>query len=308
MIPPRGHSAVNLGACSVPKHLSADKLPPVDVIIPVYKERPNALAATLFACLGQSYPISRVFVVDDGSPDPVCLPDLGQFSSKVILMRLPENQGISAARNSGIARSKSPLLACINSEVLPQSEWLSTCADYLSKHKDVGVCYTQTVPDKPSRLLTRWRMRFQEPKWPETSGPALFAHGHAVLFRREALYSVGGYDVRYRLNHEDSDICMRMRKMGWETHFVAQSRCISIQRDSFRDLALKQLRDSGWSSPVENSYSGLCLHLTKWTLIRAGRNIVNGRLYFLPIDAALWASALSIAAARTVQARLWWKQ
>src|SRR5208283_4966184 len=120
MIPPPEHPEVELGTSPVPEWQGADNLPPVDIIIPVYKERPDALAATIFACLHQSYPVSRIFVVDDGSPEPVSLPDLGRFSSKVFLIRLAENQGISAARNSGIAHSNSPFLACVNSEVLPQ--------------------------------------------------------------------------------------------------------------------------------------------------------------------------------------------
>lgn len=302
------HSSEDLETRSVTRQPNAGILPRVDVVIPVYQEQPEALTTTLSACLGQSYPIEKVFVVDDGSPEPVCLPDLGHWSAKVILIRLSENKGISVARNTAIARSNTPLLACVNCEVVPQNDWLSTCVNYLLTHLGVGVCYTQTVPDGPHRLLTRWRMRFQEPKWPAESGPALFAHGHAVLFRREAIDSVGGYDVRYRRNHEDSDICERMRKLGWDTHYVAQSRCVSIQKDTLRSLALKQLRDSGWSSPFENSLVGLYLHLSKWTVIRAGRNVVKGRLYFLPIDLALWAQALTIATWRTFEARSWSKQ
>ena len=42
------------------------------------------------------------------------------------------------------------------------------------------------------RLLTRWRTRFQEPKFAEHTGPAAFAHGHAGFFRRAAVEAVGG--------------------------------------------------------------------------------------------------------------------
>jgi cellulose synthase/poly-beta-1,6-N-acetylglucosamine synthase-like glycosyltransferase len=280
---------------------SCDAQSAVDAVIPVYGERGEALSATLSACVKLTYPLSRIFVVDDGSPEPVSLPDWARSSPQISLIRLPENQGISAARNAAIALSNAVFLACINTEVLPESDWLDTCLAYISSHPNVGACYTRTVPERPNRLLTRWRVRFQEPNYPEQSGPTPFAHGHAVLFRKEAVDAVGGYDVRYRRHHEDSDICERMKKAGWESHFVADSRCVSIQQDSLKELAAKQLRDSGWYSPAESSLPRLYLHLSKWTCIRAGRNLLKGRLYFLPIDAAIWGYALGIATARTLR-------
>src|SRR5579864_1117984 len=145
---------------------SSSNIPPaVDVVIPVYGERPEALAATLSACVKQKYPIARIFVVDDGSPEPVSLPDWAQTCPQISLLRLPQNQGISGARNAAIARSDAPLLACINTEVLPDPDWLPTCVSYLSNHPGVCACYTRLIPQSPKRLLTRWRMRFLETKF-----------------------------------------------------------------------------------------------------------------------------------------------
>jgi GT2 family glycosyltransferase len=275
--------------------------PVVDVVIPVYGERSEALAATLSACAKQTYPIARIFVVDDGSPEPVSPPGWAHSSTQVFLLRLSQNRGISAARNAGISRSQASLLACINTEVLPEPDWLASCANYLLMHPGVGACYTRLVSATPNRILTRWRMRFLEAKFAEQSGLSEFAPGHAVLFRKEALDAVGGYDVRYRLHHEDSDICQRMRKSGWETHYVAGSRCVSVQKDTLKQLAAKELRESYWYSPAESSLLRLYVYLSKWTIIRASRNLVKGRIYFLPVDAAIWASALWTATFRTLR-------
>ena len=106
----------------------------VDIVIAVHNERPEALEATLSACLKQTYPISKIFVVDDGSLEPVSLPQSAQSLAQICLLRLPQNVGISAARNAAIVRSNASLLACINTEVLPDPEWLATCESYLSDH------------------------------------------------------------------------------------------------------------------------------------------------------------------------------
>jgi cellulose synthase/poly-beta-1,6-N-acetylglucosamine synthase-like glycosyltransferase len=287
---------------SLPPNQKRDDLLPVDIVIPVYNERPEACAGTLAACMRQTYPVSKIFVVDDGSQQPVTLPDWARSSPCISLVRLAKNQGISAARNAAIACSKTSLLACINAEVLPNPDWLASCEKYLSEHPAVGACYTRIDPERPNRILTRWRVRFHEVKFGERSGPSSFAPGHAVLFRREAVDAVHGYDIRYRRNYEDSDICKRMWQLGWETHYVANSRCISRQEDSLKNLAAKQLlRDSGWSSLSEGSPIRLCFSLCKWTLVRTCRNISKGRLFFIAVDAAIWARAVWIAAAHALR-------
>jgi GT2 family glycosyltransferase len=265
------------------------KLTSVDVIIPVYNESQEALSETLRATLAQTHPIERIFVVDDGSIEPVFLPDWTTSFPQIVLLRLTPNQGIAAARNAAISHSKAPLLACINVEVLLDPDWLATCGDYLSQHPYVCACYTRIVPEFPDRLLTRWRVRFHELKFGEVSGASVFAPGHAVLFRRTAVDAVGGYDIRYRRNYEDSDICERMHKLGWETHYVAKSRCVSMQSDSLKGLATKQLlRDSCWSRLDEGSLIRLYFLLTKWTMVRMGRNLITGRLSLVAVDFGIW--------------------
>lgn len=104
------------------------------------------------------------------------------------LIHSVENVGKSAARNAGIALSKAPLIANANCDVMPAPDWTITCARYLAAHPNVGACYTRIVPRFPRRLLSRWRMRFQEGKFGAMQ--TRFAPGHAVMMRREAVEAV----------------------------------------------------------------------------------------------------------------------
>ena len=273
----------------------------VDAVIPVYRERKEALKETLEACAKQSYPISHIFVVDDGSPEGVSLPNGIARLSPIRLIRMQRNQGISAARNAGIAESNAALVACINTQIMPAADWLETCVQYMANRPKVGACYTRMVPCRPDRILTQWRMRFLEARFGDKSSISPFAPGHAVLFRRKALDAVGGYDVQFRLHHEDSDICRRMWQHSWETHYVADSRCVSTQEDTFFQLTKKELRESYWYSPSESSLVHLYFYLSKWTLIRAGRNLVKGRLHLLPVDIGIWGYGLWIATYQEVK-------
>jgi cellulose synthase/poly-beta-1,6-N-acetylglucosamine synthase-like glycosyltransferase len=275
----------------------------VDVVLPVFNERPEAIEATLDACLGQTHPVSQIFVIDDGSAVPAAIPKRIEPSGKVSLTRLPKNQRNAAARNVGLAKCTSPFIACVNCEVLPAEDWLATCVGYLSERPEVGVCYTRTVPDHPERLLSRWRMRFQENSFGPLTGSAHFATGHAVLFRREAIERVGRYNIRLGNVSEDSDICERIRAAGWDTHFIAQSQCVSIQNNTVTEFAKKELSRNAWESPKDYPLSRFISQRSKMLVIRMGRNLFKGRLKFLPVDVAVWAVTIKLAISKTLAAR-----
>jgi cellulose synthase/poly-beta-1,6-N-acetylglucosamine synthase-like glycosyltransferase len=276
---------------------------PVDVIMPVFNERQEAIEATLDACLNQTYPISHIYMIDDGSQIPAAIPQRIAPMGKVSLARLPRNLRNAAARNAGLEKCASPFVACINCEVLPAEDWLTTCVNYLSEHSDVGVCFTRTIPHHPNRILSRWRMRFQETKFGDVTGPSHFAPGHAVLFRREAVEKVGRYNTSLGNVSEDSDICERIRASGWDTHFLAQSHCVSIQNDTVTEFAKKELSRNDWESPEDYPLSRLILQRSKWTLVRMGRNLLKARLLFLPVDVAVWTMTVKIAISKTLAAR-----
>ncbi|HUB58984.1 MAG TPA: glycosyltransferase family 2 protein [Candidatus Micrarchaeia archaeon] len=278
------------------------KSPCVDVIIPVYCEEPEALRATLEALLAQDHPPSKIYLIDDCSPVPARVPENLLAGGKVCLFRLEKNGGPSAARNFGIAKSTAPFVACVDSEILPAKNWIAACCRHFAAHPEAGVAYTRLVPHHPERLLTRWRMRFQEPKFPAKSGQVPFAPGHALMFRREAIERVAGFDARRRCA-EDSDVCFRIASAGWETHFVADSECISIQVDVVSLLASKELTRSAWESPEDYPLSRFILQRTKWNLVRMGMNLAKLRLTLVPVDIAVWAASIHMAISRTLRSR-----
>ena len=64
-----------------------------DIVIPVYSERPEALAATLSACLSQTHGVTSVIVVDDGSPQPIFLPSWYKIARKLGYYASPKTWG-----------------------------------------------------------------------------------------------------------------------------------------------------------------------------------------------------------------------
>ena len=101
---------------------------PVTVVIPYY-EAPEALALTLAALEGQTYPrdLFEVIVVDDGSRIPLSSPEGTDLDVKVIRQ---ERQGFGAsrARNRGARAASSDVLVFLDCDMMPEAGWLAAHA------------------------------------------------------------------------------------------------------------------------------------------------------------------------------------
>ena len=279
--------------------------PIIDVIVPCYAERPAALQVTIAACLRQSLPPRAIYIVDDGSPEPIVLPDVYANDSRVHLLHQPSNQGISAARNAAAARSDAQYLFFLNCEILPDKLWLERVAAALEADASIGAACGRLRPRGRRTLLTAWRMRVQEnhEERARHSGPIRFATGHAVMVRRNAFESIGGYNERYRRTHEDADLCNRLKEQGFLTYFVANAGSQSVQIDTLRLFAQKSLRKSGWTfdgnlkddAVLQPLVPGQALKTETRTLMqRLKRNLGRGRLHFILIDFLVWFTSLRL--------------
>ena len=87
--------------------------PLVSVIIPCYKQA-EYLPAAVDSALAQTYAPVEVIVVNDGSPDDTEKVALG-YGSRIVYIHRP-NGGLSAARNTAIARARGKYLKFLDSD------------------------------------------------------------------------------------------------------------------------------------------------------------------------------------------------
>src|SRR5271166_2161454 len=105
----------------IARELTADAAPimrlPVCVIVPAYN-RAHLLERALKGVWSQRpFLPEQVLVVDDGSDDDTCAM-AARLGAEVI--RHPRNRGLSAARNTGLAATRCPWVALLDSD----DEWL----------------------------------------------------------------------------------------------------------------------------------------------------------------------------------------
>src|SRR5688572_16694880 len=114
-----------------------EQTPLVSVVIPCFNQA-HYLGEAIESAIAQSYPSVEIIVVDDGSTDdPEAV--VGQYPG-VRLMR-QSNQGVSAARNSGLQASRGEYLVFLDADDRLLPDALATCITMLQQHLDCGYVY-----------------------------------------------------------------------------------------------------------------------------------------------------------------------
>ncbi len=182
----------------------------VSVIIPSYNSA-KFLPEAIESVLRQTYPVSEIIVVDDGSTD----------ETKQVCDRYPkvkyiyqQNQGVSAARNTGICASKGDYLIFLDSDdrLLPQAVEIGV--DCINDHPEVGFVfgryeYKSINPDGSYTIENTYDNQ------PEIANyTTLLACEHeiqcgCVVFRRDAVESVNGFDPNIKYM-EDQNLFLRV--------------------------------------------------------------------------------------------------
>lgn len=115
---------------------------PVTLVIPAYN-RSRLITDTLNSALNQSLPFEEIIVVDDGSTDDTPA-TLAKFGDRITVIRTP-NQGVQMARNIGIERAKTELIALLDSDDLLEPDYLQTMATWMLAHPEQDAVYCNFV-------------------------------------------------------------------------------------------------------------------------------------------------------------------
>ena len=211
--------------------------PPSDVtvVIPV-KDRTDGLArllAALDAAIGvhDSKPRPhrpclqrgpRVIVVDDGSADPAAVAG-GAAHAGAAVLRHPSPRGPAAARNAGLAAATTPLVAFLDSDVVPEPGWLDPLLAHLADPA-VGLVAPRIVALPAGHAAGSAATRPCGPRWTSARTRPLvvprsrvaYVPSAALLVRRAAVGA--GFDDDMHVA-EDVDLVLRLHAAGWRLRY-----------------------------------------------------------------------------------------
>ena len=185
----------------------ASKNPLVSVIIPTYN-RGWIVKEAIDSVLEQDFHDYELIVVDDGSVDntPKILKTYGE---KIKVLR-QSNQGVSAARNSGIASASGRLISFLDSDDLWLPRKLSIQVEFFNDHPEAVINQTQ---ERWIRNGVRVNPKERHHKFSgmifERSLALCLVSPSAVMIRKKLFNTVGIFDENLPAC-EDYDLWLRI--------------------------------------------------------------------------------------------------
>jgi glycosyltransferase involved in cell wall biosynthesis len=166
--------------------------PLVSVIIPTYN-RGWIIQEAVESVLAQDYKYFELIVVDDGSTDHTV--DLLRSYGKAIRLIQQENQGVSAARNTGIAEASGAFIAFLDSDDLWLPDKLSCQIDFFNSHPEAMLCQTEEIWMR-NRVRVNPKKRHKKPSGRifEASLSLCLVSPSAVMIKRSLFEDVGLFD------------------------------------------------------------------------------------------------------------------
>lgn len=199
-----------------------EMMPTFSVIIPTYG-RPAAVRECVRALREQEYPAEsfEVIVVDDGSPEPVTLPDTAPESHstepRVRLVRQPQS-GPARARNHGARLATGEFLAFTDDDCMPNPRWLATLGQRLAESPDlvVGGHSVNALPQRSCSEASQLIVSYLYESMNRNPEEARFFTSNNFALSARAFADVGGFDETFeRASAEDRDLCDRLVAAGY---------------------------------------------------------------------------------------------
>lgn len=207
--------------------------PEVSVLIPCFNTAPY-LAATVESVLAQTYPASQIILIDDGSSDGtrVIIDQLAATHSQISVIAFPNNQGVVAARNAGLAIAQGEYIAMLDGDDLWTADALQVRVDAARLYPAADLIATdfswfETAPAAEPQgrigLGPRGRSLFAssfasgEPTFLphpfDATATTHFVWTGATLIKRAALDAAGNFDPAFE-GPEDTLLWLRLAQRG----------------------------------------------------------------------------------------------
>ncbi len=203
----------------------------LSVVMPYYNNEAT-LAASLASFAAQSQPPKEIIVVDDGAPVPAA-PIVAAYRGSVpVRLISAAHGGQSAATNAGIRAATGELQLLTCADIIAHED---LCATHVQAHLEQGeqqVVVLGFLPYHPDVQMTpfmRWlsmpARQFCFSLIRDTENvPAKYCYSPNISLRSALLRQVDGFDETFVYGYQDTDLGMRLEKLG--VRFLYRERAI----------------------------------------------------------------------------------
>ncbi|GAC1616792.1 MAG: glycosyltransferase family 2 protein [Vulcanimicrobiaceae bacterium] len=229
--------------------------PLVDVVVVCWNDRDKIATAldSVFALpeVRDDPHFARVVVSDNGSSDGSRTYVRERYGERVGIVENGANLGFAVACNRAFAATSAPFVFLLNPDAELKAGALATTISFLQAHPRCGLAGSRiynldgTIQESCGEFDTWFGAFLRSSAWGEwpifrryANGAALRAWGHAterrvdlavgaaLCIRRALIDTIGGFDERYFLYHEEVDYAKVAANAGWESWYVPASEAV----------------------------------------------------------------------------------
>ncbi|HEY7676233.1 MAG TPA: glycosyltransferase family 2 protein [Candidatus Methylomirabilis sp.] len=235
------------------------------MVIVSYNTRELTLRAAAAARAAARGLDAALVVADNGSTDGTPEAVRAAFPDAVVQV-YGDNPGYGAALNRAFAWVPGAYLCALNADVLLDLESLRILRAYLADHPGcalagpsltgrdgkpqpsckrfptVGFAMAELFALHALAPRNQWNRRFYYGD-KDLSRPARVetVSGAAILIRGDAFRRIGGFDEGFRMYFEETDLCRRLRRAGYDVAFVPEAKAVHWHGASTIQTSVRQV-------------------------------------------------------------------
>ncbi len=191
----------------------------VSIVIPCYNTAELIRKNLPLVQEASKYPennVLEIIVVDDASPD-ISADVVKKEFPEVRLIRHRVNRGFSAAVNTGVRMAKGELVCLLNSDVIPEKNFLVSALPHFNQKETFAVSFHEKGYSWAKGDFKSGYLSHSLGKESDTTHISLWASGGSALFKRDYWMALGGMDEKLFSPYywEDIDLSYRAHKRGY---------------------------------------------------------------------------------------------
>jgi len=211
------------------------RIPFVSVLVLNFNGR-EYLDECLQSLLSQSYGNFEIIVIDNGSTDGSVDHLKERYKNKIRILSLSSNRGFTGGNNAGIKAAAGEYVALLNNDTEVEKDWLRNLVNCMQTDDRVGMVgskvlhfFRRTEIDNTGHLMYpdglnrgRGRLETDHCQFDEKTD-ILFPSACAALYKKKLFEDTGGFDERFFLYGDDTDIGLHAVYRGYRAVYCPKA-------------------------------------------------------------------------------------
>jgi GT2 family glycosyltransferase len=217
-----------------------NKWPSVSVVVLNYNGV-KFIERCLKFILDTDYPNFEVILADNASTDgSVEIARSFSMDPCLKIVANPSNMGFAEGNNIGAIHAKGEIIAFLNVDTEVDPNWLKELVELMESDPRIGAAQCKLLMDRDRGKLesaghyvnymgiesfesASVKGQLDDGRYDQVK-EIFYAKGAAIAVRKNVFFNAGMFDPAYFMDHDEIDLCWRIRLMGYRIVFAPSSR------------------------------------------------------------------------------------